>query len=434
MSDHPHILIDARPLTDPAGGGVQRASAQILTQLLKERPEIAFDFITTGAHRPELPEPFRSHPRITHLHLRWPNKLWTLASLMGVVALDRAAISLLKKSSTGRVFLDADRGRTEHRSDVYKTVRGTRSAGSDKGMRQKHASHYDAVLLCNLGFTGFLDTPYALILHDFSFRIHPPWFTWKMRVWHLAVNPDELIRRAQKLFCVSRTTMLDAERFAHAPQDRCDVIRLAVPSDLTQSSVVHASATEAVRLWPTADGRRPRYVLTLGVGDPRKNTATAVSAVQALREDPAYADVRLIMIGQLHPSRSFQTRTAPDLRHDWITHLPQVSDAELHDLYAHASALLYPSWYDGFGLPLHEAAQHGTPCIASSAGSLPETAPDGTVFLPPAKPQLWTEALRRVFEAPELHRTTPRPNADTPDIGAIVRWVDEQQSRIVMKS
>ncbi len=371
MPDHSHILVDARPLIDPAGGGVRRASIQILTQLLEERPEITFDFITTGTHRPERPQPFLSHPRITHLHLRWPNKLWTLASLMGVVALDRMASRMSKRK-------------------------------------------YDAVLLCNLGFTGFIDTPYALVLHDFSFRIHPPWFTWKMRLWHLAVNPDELIRRAQRLFCVSRTTMLDAERFAHAPQDRCDIIRLA------------SSRTDGSRTAPTLSPLPSPYLLILGVGDPRKNVATAISAVQALREDPRYADVRLVAVGQLHPSRSFRTRTALNLRQDWITYLPHVSDAELQDLYAHASALLYPSWYDGFGLPLHEAAQYRTPCIASSAGSLPETAPNGTVFVSSAKPHLWTQAIHHVLEAPELHQTTLRAGSDKPDIEAIVKWVDER--------
>jgi glycosyltransferase involved in cell wall biosynthesis len=71
----------------------------------------------------------------------------------------------------------------------------------------------------------------------------------------------------------------------------------------------------------------------------------------------------------------------------------------------HASVFLYPSWYEGFGLPLHEAARFGTPCIASTAGALPETAPEGTHFAPPGKPHLWKKALEMVLTAPERYRT-----------------------------
>ncbi|MCW1892085.1 MAG: glycosyltransferase family 4 protein [Candidatus Uhrbacteria bacterium] len=375
MNAHPHILVDARPLVDPAGGGVQRAATQVLVQLLQDRPDATYTFMTTGARCHTLPEPFRSHPRVIHLHLQWPNKLWTLASLIGIVALDRAATRISKQT-------------------------------------------YDAVLLCNLGFTGFIEASYALVLHDFSFRIHPSWFTRKMQLWHLMVNPDELIRRAHRLFCVSHITAMDAERFYDAPKDRCDIIRLAA-----STHPVHAALTPPDKgvggFLPTS-----RFILVLGVGDPRKNTATAIAAIRSLRKNPTFADVQLVMVGELHPNRTFSKRQLATKDHDWITHLPRVSDEDLHALYQRASTILYPSWYDGFGLPLHEAAQYHTPCIASSTGSLPETAPRGTVFVHPAKPHLWTQAIRSTLESPEHHQTTPHPNASKPDIAAILKWMD----------
>ena len=71
----------------------------------------------------------------------------------------------------------------------------------------------------------------------------------------------------------------------------------------------------------------------------------------------------------------------------------------------HAAAFLYPSWYEGFGLPLHEAARFGTPCISSTVGALPETAPHNTLFAPPSKPHLWTVALKMILENPDAYRT-----------------------------
>jgi glycosyltransferase involved in cell wall biosynthesis len=81
--------------------------------------------------------------------------------------------------------------------------------------------------------------------------------------------------------------------------------------------------------------------------------------------------------------------------------------ALLSTLMKNASALLYPSWYEGYGLPLHEAAAHGTPIIASTSGALPETAPPGTHFVPPFKPHLWTQAMQSVLENPKHPNLAP---------------------------
>jgi glycosyltransferase involved in cell wall biosynthesis len=109
--------------------------------------------------------------------------------------------------------------------------------------------------------------------------------------------------------------------------------------------------------------------------------------------------------------------------HDYIERLPSVTDEQLSDLYRTASAVLYPSWYEGFGLPLHEAARYGTPCLASIMGSLPETAPTGTVFAPPAKPHLWAAMLRDMLTSPERYRTTFDESLAKTDISVIVDWL-----------
>ena len=260
----------------------------------------------------------------------------------------------------------------------------------------------------------------------FLVRIHPPWFVENAHV--ASCKPG-------------RTHQTGAKTLRQSDHDAgCGTIRACATRPLRRdpprySMILRNHPSYCIRcrncqIWPTAMADTAIPVLTLGVGDPRKNTATTVSAVQALREDPAYADVHLIMIGQLHPSGSFQTRTAPDLRHGG-SHLPGFR-CGLHDLYARIRAPL-PSWYDGFGLPLHEAATAWNALHRLFRRIAPRNRAGRKIFLHRQNPN-FGPTLRRVFEAPELHRTTPRPNADTPDIGAIVRWVDEQQSRIVMKS
>lgn len=268
----------------------------------------------------------------SHIHLRIPNKLWSAACFAGIASLDHEI--------------------------------------------EKRAGKINAMFLPNVGWVGRVTRPYVLLLHDLSFLIEPKWFSAKQRLWHHAVGPKRLIKNANHLVAVSATTKRDAVRLLNIPPERITVIpigtTLPIPSTTTH------------RQPPTS-----RIILAF-TGDARKNVAGSIAAVERLRQDPEFSDVKLIVVGRdgLHPS-----------------------DTELADLYANASCLLYPSWYEGYGLPLHEAAMFGTPCVASSAGALPETAPAGTIFADPTKPHHITEALRLTLNAPRSAPIIPDPAA-----------------------
>lgn len=248
----------------------------------------------------------------------------------------------------------------------------------DRLFSKERANH---LLLCNLGFVGRPNLPYSLLIHDVSFLIEPAWFTRKSRLWHFCVRPRALVENARRIFTVSKTSSRDvSERFSIIPKR---MIPLPIGIDAlpeTQQRLIEK-----------------RYVLALGGNDPRKNTGCAIKAVHALRRHEAYQDVRLVLVGR---STSPLTNTRQE-----IMRFPHPSDAELASLYKYASAFLYPSWYEGFGLPLHEAAQYAAPCIASTAGALPETAPEGTLFASPSKPHLWTHALMEMLRQPDAYRT-----------------------------
>lgn len=229
---------------------------------------------------------------------------------------------------------------------------------------ERKAGKTDATFLPNIGFVGQLQKPTTLLLHDLSFLIEPRWFGWKQRVWHYAVGAKRLIRSADRLLAVSERTKEDAIRLLRIPEDRIAVIPIGptLPPHLPAPSY---------RLPPHP------YALALGWDDPRKNARMLADVARAVGID-------LIVVGR---------------------DVTRPTDSELAFLYANASVFLYPSWYEGYGLPLWEAARFGTPCIASTSGALPETAPPGTLFVNPAKPHHWVEALKLAIGTPREPKT-----------------------------
>ena len=225
----------------------------------------------------------------------------------------------------------------------------------------------DVLFLPNLEFVGKPKIPYALLVHDLSFLIEPRWFGWKSRIWHLLVKPRMLIKNAAHLFAVSETTKRDLVNLLGIDAARITVIPIGLD-----------------REEPFPTKREGRYILALG--GTRKNVECLIAAHSELSKQEKYKDVKLLMTG--------------------TSELKRPTYPELFALMRDAAVFCYPSWYEGFGLPLHEAARFGTPCIASTSGSLPEIAPPETLFAPPSKPQFWIEAICQVLDKPEAYRTT----------------------------
>lgn len=244
----------------------------------------------------------------------------------------------------------------------------------------------DAAFFPNIGFFGMPRIRHALLLHDLSFLIEPKWFTRKQQLWHRIIQPKKILHHAQSIFAVSHRTARDAEYCVSIPERDITVLPIG------QTLSTHSESVMFQQLPPT-------FALALGHGDARKNSRTAIEAIRHLRAT-SHDQLDLVLIGR---SRTHSTES-------WIHTIEEPSDAEMAQLYAAATVFLYPSWYEGYGLPLHEAASMGTPRVSSLTGALTETAPRGTLFAHPAKPHHWTQAIQIAMHT-RREKISPDPSA-----------------------
>ena len=141
-----------------------------------------------------------------------------------------------------------------------------------------------------------------------------------------------------------------------------------------------------------------RYILTVGTHEPRKNIASLIRALASTRED--HVLVSIGWPGWLNTEFDQEIRSLK--MEDRVICLGHVPDNELVLLYNGASLMVYPSLYEGFGLPILEAMACGCPVICSNTSSMPEVAGDAAILVSPKDELALTEAINNAMEDKEL--------------------------------
>ena len=243
------------------------------------------------------------------------------------------------------------------------------------------------------GMDGFL--PYALrrrdrciaTVHDLGWQVHPELYPAKLRVMYGALFPW-VLRRADRIIAVSRYTADDLIRRAGVEASRIEVVHHGLDP-------VFAESGEEL---PPAGADAP-YLLAVGGISPRKNTRRLIEAFARWRsKGGARAGYQLRITGA-----SLDAAAAGELPAG-VSLLGYVDKAELRRLYGGAAAFLYPSIYEGFGLPIIEAMACGAPVLTSSTASAPEVAGGAAVLVDPFSLDSIDAGLDRVTEPDEARR------------------------------
>lgn len=250
-------------------------------------------------------------------------------------------------------------------------------------------------LLWSPSATGPLAVPCQVItMHDVAFLDHPEFFTKNYaRLYTNLLRP--LSKCVRHIITVSEFSKGRIIKRLGVPSDKVSV----VPNGIAEA--FHPRSPEScARVLQQLGLPTDRYVLAQATSDRRKNLARIIEAWAAVA--PMVADdIWLIIVGNMGRAHVFGRPDAP-------THGPRVlqlgfvSEECLCALTAGAIAFLYPSLYEGFGLPVLEAMAVGTPAITSAVTALPEIAGDAAILVSPVSSQEIATALLRVLESREL--------------------------------
>jgi alpha-1,3-rhamnosyl/mannosyltransferase len=213
---------------------------------------------------------------------------------------------------------------------------------------------------------------------------------------------QRVLTRADGMIAISESTRADSIRLLGLNPERIEVIYPGVAEPFFGAQ-------------PTA--RRKPYILFVGTIEPRKNVATLLDAYDQLSAS-LREEFDLVIAG---PAGWRDPATLRRLQcpSPGVEYLGYVPEADLPGLTAGAAVFVYPSLYEGFGLPVAQAMAAGTPVITSNLSSLPEVGGDAALLVEPRSVAELRSALERILLSPDLRSRLSRSGIQR---ASLYRW------------
>ncbi len=337
------IGIDGRILTNPHSGGVFEYAINLIYRIIAKNPHIQFKIFTSGIKNNFPAQKFEHFKNTQVYKLSFPNKI----------------LNLLQK------FTNFPK--------IEKTI-----GGADV----LFAPHFSL-------FSSNNSTSKIIVFHDLSFEYHPNFFSVFQKYWHWLQNPKKQAQLASRIICVSNSTKNDLINLYEISSEK---INSALSAGKTGVTVIYSGVAEYFRPLLKNDRELLRvkskyklpanFILYFGVLEPRKNITGLILAFEKIKKDRRFDNLYLVIGGRTGwLFKNIIKMAKKSYFSKYILFLQNIEDEERPYIYNLASIFVYPSFFEGFGLPPLEAMACGVPTIVSDNSSLPEVIKDGGILV-----------------------------------------------------
>lgn len=245
--------------------------------------------------------------------------------------------------------------------------------------------------------------PYFLTVHDLAFEIFPQFITAKDKLHQRLTNPKHLAEQAAGIFSVSASTKADLVSRWRIDPSLIHETPLGVEQNIFQPREQPSDRSYRA----TYDLNRP-YILSLATHEPRKNLESVIEGYTAFRARGG-RPVPLVLGGATGwKNRAIHELLINNPYQDEIISLGFVPEKHKPALYRGAICCLWPTFYEGFGLPVLEAMACGVPVITSTTSSLPEIVGSAGILINPFDVNDVTQALHELLDLPNSQQLCER--------------------------
>ena len=245
----------------------------------------------------------------------------------------------------------------------------------------------------------FCPAPVVTTIHDLAFEHLPETFTRRGKA-QLRLTVRRTARRAAHILTVSEYSRQDISKTYCIAPDKITVTHNGCEGQFTSFGAAHE--TEAIK---QKFGITKDYLLAVGSLQPRKNLVRLLRAYAKLREQQPDFQLQLVLVGrQLWLYQEILREIKQQSFADDVIVTNYVNDEDLPALYRSAVALVYPSLFEGFGLPPLEAMACGTPVITSNTSSLPEVVGQAALLIDPYDEAAIAQAIWQIVRDSSLRQ------------------------------
>lgn len=239
--------------------------------------------------------------------------------------------------------------------------------------------------------------PTVPVIHDLNFEHHPEWIQKSVANYYRKYMP-EFAKKGKRVIAVSEYTKSDIVEKYKIPAEGVDVVYNGPQSSLEP---MNAEESQTFRKFMT-DGFE--YFLVLGSVNPRKNISRIFKAFNEFKKQTGLPH-KLVVIGELMywPKQVENSFNRLEHKED-VAFMGRCPESELNQWLASATALFFPSLFEGFGIPIIEAFAAETPVITSSLSSMPEVAGDAALYVDPYDLNDMVSALKTMALEPEVRK------------------------------